>query len=48
MRSKYSDGLIGWRKMPIRAQETMFKWVFDPSGEIRAMVQIPPPSYKRR
>ena len=47
MRSKYSDGLIGWRKMPIRAQETMFKWVFDPSGEIRAMVQIPPPAYKQ-
>lgn len=47
MRSKYSDGMISWRKMPIRAQETLFKWVFDEAGEIRGMYQIPPPSYKQ-
>lgn len=24
-RSKYTDGLIGWRKLPIRAQETLYQ-----------------------
>ena len=46
MRSKYSDNLIGWRKMPIRAQETLLRWVFDESGDTRAMVQLAPPYYK--
>lgn len=45
-RSKYTDGLIGWRKMPIRAQETLLRWVFDPSGDVKAMVQLAPPLYK--
>lgn len=45
-RSKYSDGLIGWRKMPIRAQETLLRWSFDESGGIRAMVQMAPPKYQ--
>jgi hypothetical protein len=47
-RSKYSDGLIGWRKMPIRAQETMQRWVFDEQGSVQAMVQLAPPDYKTR
>lgn len=47
-RSKYSDGLVGWRKMPIRAQETLQRWVFDESGDVRAMVQLAPPSYQTR
>ena len=46
-RSKYNDGLISWRKMPIRAQETLFKWVFDGNGDVKALVQIAPPSYKQ-
>ena len=45
-RSKYEDGLIGWRKMPIRSQETLMRWGFDESGGIRAMVQMAPPIYK--
>lgn len=27
--SKYDDGLIGWAKLPIRAQATLDKWYFD-------------------
>lgn len=27
--SKYNDNLIGWAKMPIRAQPTLDKWYFD-------------------
>lgn len=45
-RSRFNDGLIGWRKMPIRAQETLLRWVFDESGDTRAMVQLAPPFYK--
>jgi hypothetical protein len=44
--SKHTDDLIGWRKMPIRAQETLLRWVFDESGDTQAMVQLAPPLYK--
>lgn len=46
LHSKHTDGLIGWRRLPIRAQETLVRWVFDDSGEVVAMVQLPPPSYR--
>jgi len=45
-RSKFTDGKIGWRKMPIRAQETLLRWSFDETGGIRAMVQMAPPRYQ--
>jgi hypothetical protein len=45
-RSRFTDGKIGWRKIPIRAQETFQRWVFDETGGIKAYVQIPPPYYK--
>lgn len=45
-RSKFSDNKIGWRKMPIRAQETWLRWVFDESGGVKALVQLAPPHYK--
>jgi hypothetical protein len=45
-RSKFSDGKIGWRKISIRSQETLLRWVFDDDGGIRAMVQLAPPSYQ--
>lgn len=45
-RSKYDDGLIGIRKMPIRAQETMLRWSFDEDGGVKAMVQMAPPRYQ--
>lgn len=43
--SKYEDGMIGWRKIPIRAQETKLLWEFDDNGGIRGMVQSAPPYY---
>lgn len=45
-RSNHDDGLIGWRKMPIRAQETLLRWVFDDSGDVQAMAQLAPPKYQ--
>lgn len=47
-RSKYSDGLIGWRKIPTRAQETLQRWAFDSTGGIKGMVQLGPPEYQVR
>ncbi len=48
-RSKYSDGRIGWRKLPIRAQETFYEWVFDDTdGGVIALKQMPPPDYQVR
>lgn len=38
-RSKFSDGRIGWRKWPIRSQDSLMNWVIDDSGGIQAMVQ---------
>lgn len=47
-RSKFTDGKIGWRKMPIRSQETLEKWAFDENGGIRGLYQIPAPDYALR
>lgn len=45
-RSRYQDNLIGWRKIPIRAQETFQRWIFDETGGVKALVQMAPPLYK--
>lgn len=41
-RSKYSDGKIGWRKVALRAQETVWSWEFDENGAIQGMNQLDP------
>jgi len=43
-KSKFNDGRIGWRKMPIRAQETLFRWMMDEDGGIQGMIQVDPSS----
>ena len=44
--SKYDDGLIGWRKLPIRAQDTLYGWDYKPdTDELTGMTQMPPPQY---
>lgn len=47
-RSKFSDGLVGWRKLPLRAQETLYNWEFDDEGGIQAMRQQALPDYETR
>jgi hypothetical protein len=44
--SRFNDGRIGWRKIPIRAQETLNEWEFDEAGDIIAMWQMGPPTYE--
>lgn len=43
-RSKHTDGKIGWRKWPIRSQESLIRWQFDDEGGIEAMIQFDPVS----
>lgn len=46
--SKYDDGLIAWRKLGIRAQETIDEWAYDEeSDELTGLYQTAPPSYNR-
>lgn len=38
--SQYSDGKIGWRRLPGRAQETLLRWEFAGYSTVTAFVQI--------
>ena len=46
LKSKYSDGLIGWQKLPIRAQETLWEWIYDDGDNLLGMSQMPPPKFE--
>jgi len=46
--SAYDDGTIGIAKLPLRSQDSVWKWVFDEVGEIEGMIQNPPPDYTLR
>lgn len=41
--SMFADGRWGWRKMPIRAQDTLSKWEMDDEGGIAGMWQLADP-----
>ena len=46
--SNYKDNLISWRKISLRAQDTLFGWQFAENGsnDVVAMRQMSPPDYK--
>ncbi len=44
-KSKFNDGLIGWKKLPIRAQETLYHWEYDKEDNLLGMTQMPPPDF---
>lgn len=46
--SRYSDGLIGWRDFPVRAQDSLVRWEYDDSDELIGMVQAAPPDFEER
>lgn len=48
LRSRFSDGKIGWRKIALRAQDTLYRWEFDEHGGIQQMYQISPPDFQTR
>ena len=43
--SKYSDGLIGWMKLPIRSQVSLYRWEYDEFEHLTGFTQRPAPSY---
>ena len=40
--SKFDDGMLGWRKWPIRSQDTLLRWDFDAQRSVRGFVQFDP------
>lgn len=46
-RSKYTDGMIGWRRIPIRAQTSMAEWEFNEEGDVTAFIQQCEPNFTR-
>ena len=45
--SKHTDGKVGWDGWPIRGQETLDHWEFDPqTWEPTGMVQLGPPDWR--
>ena len=43
--SKFDDGLIGWRKLPIRSQDTLWEWSYDDKDNLLGLVQCAPPNF---
>ena len=46
--SKYDDGLIGWMKLPVRAQDTLWQWIYDDEDNLVGMSQMAPPDFRIR
>ncbi len=46
LNSKYTDGLVAWQKLPIRAQESLYQWEYDDNDNLTALIQMPPPNYE--
>lgn len=46
LNSKYEDGLIGWRKLPLRSQDSLYEWAYEGDSDVlRGMVQSCMPDY---
>ena len=45
-KSKYSDCRIGWRRIPIRSQQSLLEWEFDEESNVTAFMQQAEPDYK--
>lgn len=44
--SKFDDGLTGWQKLPIRAQESLYQWEYDSRDNLTGFIQMPAPDYR--
>jgi hypothetical protein len=47
-KSKYSDGLVGWRKMVLRHQSSFHEWIISEDDEIVGLRQLIPNTYDFR
>jgi hypothetical protein len=48
LNSRFNDGQIGLAGLPGRSQDSLWKWVFDDTGQTEGMIQNPPPDYLLR
>lgn len=46
LESKFDDGLVGWQKLPIRGQESLYQWEFDERDNLTAFIQMPAPHFQ--
>lgn len=46
--SRFQDGLIGFRSLELRSQETLYMWEFNIDSKAVVMQQMAPPDYKIR
>ena len=46
--SKFDDGKVGWRSIPIRAQDSLDFWELSEDGDILGMYQRPAPSFQQK
>lgn len=47
--SQYNDNKIGWKKMPLRSQESLWRFDFkEESQSLQGMFQRPPPDFRER
>jgi len=46
-RSKFSDGRIGWRNLPVRSQNSLNGWIFNKDNEAVAFEQLAEPDFKK-
>lgn len=44
-KSKYTDGRVGWRRLPIRSQVSLHQWEFNNEGDVTAFIQCAEPTY---
>jgi len=48
LKSRYEDGQVGWRKIPLRAQDTITEWAFDDDGGVQGFYQRAYPDFQLR
>ena len=44
--SAADDGLVGWARLAPRAQETIYRWILSPNGDVLGVVQNAPPTWQ--
>ncbi len=46
--SQYDDGRIGWARIALRKQQSLYEWVIAPNGRLQGMIQQAAPDYLMR
>ena len=46
LNSKFNDTKIGWQKLAIRSQESLYEWQYDERDNLTGFTQMPAPDYQ--